>query len=74
MANIWTDVLPKYWREKYYLEPLLQIHDELVFELGDYLEEEIGPEIHATMCAAGSNWIVPVKSKYHFGDNWGSLK
>lgn len=74
MANIWTDVLPKYWREGHVLEPLLQIHDELIFELDEFLAEEIGPEIHSVMCAAGSDWIVPVKSKYHFHKNWGGLK
>lgn len=74
MANIWTDVLPYYWRAGTYVEPLLQIHDELLFEFDKPVEKALGEEVLNTMCAAGSDWIVPVKAKFHAAQDWGGLK
>lgn len=73
MAEIWNDVMPKYWEEGYYLEPLLQIHDELIFELDECLQETLGPEISQVLCSS-AEWRVPIKSKYHFAKDWGGLK
>ena len=55
------------------VEPLLQIHDELIFEVQDGYQEMAGPMIHDMMCHT-TPLDVPIKSKYSFGQNWGLLK
>jgi len=45
MAGIWKDVLPLYWNEGSYIEPLLQVHDEIVFEFDEGLEKTLDPII-----------------------------
>jgi len=57
--------------------PLLQVHDELVFEIREDKAEEIGKEIKKIM----ENVVEKEKSKgivllaqIHIGDNWGELK
>lgn len=73
MGSIWRDILPRYRAESVYVEPLLQIHDSLLFELEDGAQDLLGPEIHDAMCDAGSGMIVPVRAEHGFGLNWGVI-
>ena len=56
-----------------YVEPLLQVHDSLLFELEDGAEDLLGPDIHDAMCRAGSGLSVPVRCEYGFGSTWGDI-
>lgn len=53
---------------------LLQVHDELVFEVNDIEGiEAFAKEIIQQMCSVG-NLDVPMKVDYHVGNNWADLK
>jgi DNA polymerase-1 len=55
------------------IEPILQVHDELLFEVADGLQEVVGPDIRDLMQYT-TTMRVPIKAKYSFGPNWGVLK
>jgi DNA polymerase-1 len=74
MAEIWNETLPKYWLEKVYVEPILQVHDSLLFEIQDGAQEIIGPDVNAVMCSVGKGLRVPIKSKFGFAKTWGDLE
>ena len=73
MAGIWNDVLPAYWREGHWVEAILQVHDELVFEFDRGLEKTLDPLIQAQMEGA-HKLRVPVTASGAWGNNWKELK
>jgi DNA polymerase-1 len=54
-------------------EPLLQIHDELVFEVSREIADEFNPQV-AHVMAHAVPMSMPVKSSYSVSGNWGGLK
>jgi len=73
MAGIWHNVLPLYWKEGHWVEPLLQVHDELLFEFDKGLEETLDPMIMAQMEGA-YKLRVPVTASGAWGASWKELK
>lgn len=74
MRDIWNRALPLYWDMGAYIEPILQIHDELIFECDkDVAEEWLSVVKHfmenaLTIC-------VPVKADGHVSEvSWRELK
>lgn len=53
---------------------ILQIHDELIFEVLKGLEEEVGAIIVDGMVNHGAKLKVPVKSSGSWAESWGQLK
>jgi DNA polymerase I len=72
MALIWYDVLPAI-QEICYCEPLLQVHDELVWEVEKGAGEMIGVLMGAALAEA-RRLRVEIKSKYAVGPSWGELE
>jgi len=69
MAAIWKTI--RHYKSD--IKSLLQIHDELVFEVRQELADEMGQMIQWFM----ENTVkisIPVKAKYCIGQNWGELK
>lgn len=65
----------KGWRERVGL--LLQVHDELVYEVDDELVEEVGAAIKDVMESTlprGALGGVPIVAEVATGENWGELK
>lgn len=58
------------------MEPLLQIHDELLFEMKKEIAEDGSAieEIQDLMCYTTGLGQVPIKAKSSIGTNWGMLK
>ena len=60
--------------------PILQIHDELIFEIEESLVEKIAPEIQNIMEHVLENSFikykpeVPLDVNFAVGNNWGELK
>lgn len=68
-----------YWEQRKSLppaEPLLQVHDELIFQIPAGLGAELGPQLQAVLAEAGAEKMarVPVESKYAIGPTWGDLE
>jgi len=74
MARIWERVLPELWAAGFYIEPLLQVHDELVFAMEEEAEELATMMILNEMKADSELFLIPVTSKGKAGMDWGSLK
>lgn len=53
--------------------PLLQLHDELLFEVSNDIAEEFSQVVHDVMVAAVP-LSMPVKAGIEIGDRWGDLK
>uniref|UniRef100_A0A6M3L1N4 DNA-directed DNA polymerase n=1 Tax=viral metagenome TaxID=1070528 RepID=A0A6M3L1N4_9ZZZZ len=62
------------WRSEYGIvcRPLLQAHDELIFEVEDEWLPVIAPQFHEVMCTA-VELTVPVKVDAETGKNWKEL-
>ncbi len=63
------------WQRDYGVicRPLLQVHDELIFEVEDEYLPVIAPQFHEVMCTA-VELTVPVKVDCETGKNWKELK
>ena len=74
MIRIWEKVLPELWAMGFHVQPLLQIHDELIFEM-DADAEGIADHLILEAMKADSNlFLVPITSKGQAGKSWGDLK
>lgn len=77
--NIWKKVLPKYWNEGWYVEPILSVHDELIFETDKAVAQEVQADVIYEMEHA-VQLCVPVISEGHIsrsgaeGGSWADLK
>lgn len=78
MATIWKEVMP-YWRQRgKYIEPVLQIHDELILSIGGFDSDEfteLDAQIRAAMfSAAPADYKVPLDAGCAVADTWGGLE
>lgn len=79
MAKIWKEVLPLFWADGKgsdgleTVEPLLQVHDEIVFEFWKGLEQTLDPLIQNCLCSA-AKLRVPITASGAWGPNWKTLK
>jgi len=62
-----------YQSQQYLVLPLLQIHDELIFEVQDDLAEDFGHEVRYVMQNA-VRLDVPVDSSSDVAEKWGEMK
>jgi len=67
--------LVKQWQNDYHVvcRPLLQVHDELIFEVEDEYLSIIAPQFHEVMVKA-VELTVPVKVECEVGKNWKQLE
>jgi uracil-DNA glycosylase family 4 len=72
MSALWNDVLPQY-RKRAYCEPLMQIHDELVFEVHKSIAEEFMHAVERTMTGV-IELKVPLEADGKLGLRWSDLK
>lgn len=72
--NIWTRVLPKYRNYGIYVEPILAVHDELIFECDGFVAEELQADVVFEMENA-VELCVPVVAEGHLSaESWAGLK
>ena len=75
MAMVWEG-LQELWKDEVWVEPLLQIHDDLFLE-GDewamYHKGVVDTMMRETLSLM-QGFRVPITLKAVFGDNWGSMK
>jgi uracil-DNA glycosylase family 4 len=73
MRDIHENILPALRSEGYYVECILQVHDELIFEFTEGLEDLMDVLICNAMCEA-VKLAVPLGAKGSFAPTWGGLK
>lgn len=80
MAHIWENVLPPLWADGYYVEPLLQIHDELIFEmdedpwLQEYMNAAVIDALSTKVIDYFPDYRVRLGANGGFGPNWSALE
>lgn len=72
MARLWP-FLQKLWAKGRTFEPLLQLHDELLFELEPRCKK-YAKTVSDIMCEDRSSFSVPITSSNAFGERWGECK
>lgn len=73
MAGIWENVLPLLWGEGIDIEPINQVHDEVLFEVEEEHAYEVLPLIENELKYA-VKLSVPIKVGISVADKWGMLK
>lgn len=77
MARIWA-ALPDVWAAGYWVEPLLQIHDELVWEMEpdayDLMDAIVTDALTTAHLEYFPDYRVPLGAKGVQGPNWGALE
>ncbi len=73
MKGIWERVLPEVWRQGYYCEPILQIHDEILMEMDERVAAEVDVMVRNEMQEA-TKLCIPIGAKCATAHNWGELK
>lgn len=76
LAMVKIDIFIKENRLENDVFPLLQVHDELIYEIKKDIAEEIGPKIRQIMEGIIDPSLthgVILKASYSLGDNWGLL-
>jgi uracil-DNA glycosylase family 4 len=73
MKGIWERVLPQLWSESHYIEPILQIHDELIFEMDEDIADVADVLIRNELQEA-VKLMIPIGAKGAFAKTWGGLK
>jgi DNA polymerase-1 len=68
MALVW-DVI----KDEDSIRPLLQVHDEVIFEVDEGMVDDFGPAI-MMLLTDGAELSVPVTAKWHTGNTWADLK
>lgn len=69
MAHLWEAL--QRWHEKTYLEPWLQIHDDVILNGNRSLRTSIHTMMQATIPQV---LCVPVRAEFASGENWGDLE
>ena len=75
MVRIAEELKKKEWAGKVHM--LLQVHDELLFEIEDGIEGKIVPVLKGIMegvLTEKDTKGVPIMTEAAVGDNWGELK
>jgi DNA polymerase I len=73
MIDLWNGLLPELWEREVHCEPLMQVHDELIFEVEENAVEYVAGEIQRVMEAA-VELSVPVRTSANWGRTWAELK
>lgn len=71
--HVWNDVILPLQREGHWIEPLVQIHDDLKLEFEEGLKDMMDPLMSWAMTETFEGLSVPLKTDGKFGPNWGEL-
>lgn len=71
-ATVWTEVLPYFWKQGKWVEPLLQVHDCLKMECEVGVERELHALMQAAMTEVPHGFSVPLAVEGEFGGNMAS--
>lgn len=73
-ATIYEDVLPYFWRDNIYCEPILQVHDCLKFECAEDAVQDLHQMVEAAMTIAPRGFAVPLEIEAEFGPTMADME
>ena len=74
-ARIWRDLLVPCWRQGDWIEPLMQVHDAIVLEIGNKeLAQDVHPLMQAIMTYPVDRFSVPIEVSGEWGYNLADLQ
>lgn len=73
-AHLWNYILKPLWQEGVWIEPLVQIHDDLVLELQADRAKEVSARMVECMTKSFTTLSVPIKTSASIGPNWADMK
>ena len=70
-SRMW-DVLVSYWKDKRWIEPLIQMHDALTIECEDdiVLARDVNRQMVQLMTVQPPSFTVPIETSSEWGTNW----
>lgn len=68
-ASIWKDILVPLWRQGRWIEPILQIHDDIKMEMDEGLAQDVHPMMVAAMTTSYTGLSVPIETSGEWGRN-----
>lgn len=73
-AYVYSDILLPAWERRIDVEPLVQIHDDLVLESDRRFLVELDAQMVYAMTQLPAHWLsVPIETSGDFGFNWGDM-
>lgn len=72
MKNIW-DLMPTFWEQGVYFEPLLQIYDDFICEYDPAYEDLVSSVVEWAMTQS-VQLVVPITAEFKSGIKWGSME
>lgn len=73
-AYVYSDILLPHWSAGDYVEPLVQIHDDLVLESDKRFLLDLDAKMVHAMTQVPAHWLsVPIETSGDFGQDWGSM-
>ncbi len=71
---LYTDILIPHWQKGEWVEPLIQVHDDLVLEMDVDLVEQLDEEMVFAMTQVPADDLsVPIETVGEYGLNWGEM-
>lgn len=73
-AHVYNEILLPAWGRGEYIEPLVQIHDDLLLEIDRKALKRIDEEMVYAMTQVPAYWLsVPIETSGDYGVNWGEM-
>jgi DNA polymerase-1 len=73
-AHIWNDIILKRQRNGDWIEPLIQVHDDVILECEEGIIRDVDPEMKWALTQTFKGLSVPIETSGDFGYNWGEMK
>jgi uracil-DNA glycosylase family 4 len=73
-AHVYQHILLPYWDDHRRVEPIVQIHDDLLLECERDLVKELDTKMRFAMTQVPAHWLsVPIETSGECGVNWGDM-
>jgi DNA polymerase-1 len=71
--HIWEDIILKRQDQGQWIEPLLQIHDDIILECDERIIKDVNPEMVWAMTQTFKGLSVPIETSGDYGYSWGDM-
>lgn len=71
-AYLYTHILIPHWKRGHWVEPLIQIHDDLLLECEESIVQDLDVEMRHALTQVPAHWLsVPIETSGDCGPSWG---